>query len=376
MALTKPGPKNFWDFTASSTIPGQSFPAKQTAGFQVPAPGVTTNQRPPNGAPSWSAWHDHRADRVKPSWWVWDESPVWGSPPPQQGGGTTPPPQQGGPPPQQGGGTTPPPQQGGPPPASGRPGNPVAGSPGRNNPVAGTPGAGTAVEGSPGGGSPSAGGSGSDNPVTGSPGGDTNGGSGAGGIGGEGMSGLSGFASRYTPAMLDQIYENPWYILRDVFSGINESSPMYQALRDMGGDPLTIYNIMQGSNGTLTGAGDFANWLANMYGEQGKVGGQSLNAQTLLNSLFGQTQFGADAGNTLGQILGAGDMSTQIRTLFNMVKDVTNMGMNPLAARGYQSAIAQAGDRYGSSMMSQPAGAEGPQNPAAWIRENFPQLMG
>jgi hypothetical protein len=190
-----------------------------------------------------------------------------------------------------------------------------------------------------------------------------------------GMSNLTGFASRYTPAMLQQAYENPWYILRDVFSGVSESSPLYQALRDMGGDPLTLFNISQGSQQELGGDGeDFVNWLANVYQQQGTVGGTDFNVPQMLQAIFGQDKFGADAQNTLGQILGAGDMSTQIRTLYNMARDVTNVGMNPLAARGYQAALAQAGDRYGQEMLKTPGGSEGPQNPAAWIAERMPWL--
>jgi hypothetical protein len=190
-----------------------------------------------------------------------------------------------------------------------------------------------------------------------------------------GMSPLSGFASRYTPALANQAYENPWYILQDVFSGISPSSPGYQALRDFGGDPLTLFNIMQGSRQKIDqGAGDFINWLANMYSNMGTPGGQAFNANNLIRTLFGQTKFGAESDNTLGQILGAGDMSTQVRTLFNMLRDASNVGMNPLAARGYQSAVAQAGDAYGNAQMKSPADAT--MNPTAWIAQNFPQLAG
>lgn len=187
---------------------------------------------------------------------------------------------------------------------------------------------------------------------------------------------LEGFASRYTPAMLEQAYENPWYILRDVFGGINESSPLYQSLRDLGGDPLTLFNIARGSQQKIDAGGeDFVNWLADVYGQQGKVGGTDFDARQLLGALFGQTAYGADAQNTLGQILGAGDMSTQIRTLYNMARDVSNVGMNPLAARGYQAALAQAGDRYGNVQMGTGGEEqEGPQNPAAWIAANLPWL--
>jgi hypothetical protein len=188
-----------------------------------------------------------------------------------------------------------------------------------------------------------------------------------------GMAPLTGFASRYNPALADQAYENPWYTLPDVIPGISTSDPMFQALRDLGGDPLTLYNIMQGGNQKIDqGAGGFINWLQNMYKQQSTKGGADFDAQALISQIFGQDKFGADSENTLGQILGAGDMSTQVRTLFNMLRDVSGVGMNPLAGRGYQSAIAQAGDRYGNAMMNS-EGAE-TMNPAEWISKNLPHL--
>ncbi len=190
-----------------------------------------------------------------------------------------------------------------------------------------------------------------------------------------GTSPTAGFASRYTPALLNQAYENPWYILQDVFKGISTAGPGYQALRDLGGDPLTLYNIAQGSQNKLgAGADDFVNWLAETYKQQGTAGGRGFNAKELLGTLFSQQEFGADSKNTLGQVLGAGDMSTQIRTLFNMARDASNVGMNPLAARGYQSALAQAGDKYGVEQMQTGAGAT--MNPSAWIAKNAPWLTG
>lgn len=190
---------------------------------------------------------------------------------------------------------------------------------------------------------------------------------------------LTGFASRYSPAMADQAYENPWYLLRDIFPGMTESNPFFQAMRDLGGDPLTLYNIIMGSQNKLDqGAGSFINWAADMYGEQGKRGGRDFDAGELIGMLFGQDKFGLDSENTLGQILGAGDMSTQVRTLFNMLRDVSNVSMNPLAARGYQSAVAQAGDRYGNAMMNSEATDAGtaPMNVTSWIAENAPWLAG
>lgn len=190
-----------------------------------------------------------------------------------------------------------------------------------------------------------------------------------------GMAPMEGFASRYTPAMADQAYENPWYLLADIFPGMSESSPLYQALRDFGADPLTLFNIIMGSNQKIDqGAGNFINFMDEFYRNMGSPGGQGIDTQGLINTLFGQDKFGADSQNTLGQILGAGDMSTQVRTLFNMLRDVSNAGMNPLAARGYQAAIAQAGDRYGNAMLK--SDAETTKNPSQWIAETMPWLAG
>ena len=194
-----------------------------------------------------------------------------------------------------------------------------------------------------------------------------------------GLAPMTGFASRYTPAMADQAYENPWYVLPDVFPGMKTSSPMYQALRDPGGDLLTLFNILAGSGQKIDqGAGTFINWLENIYKQQATPGGKDFDAAGMISTLFGQDKMGAESDNTLGQILGAGDMGTQVRTLFNMLREVSNVGMNPLAARGYQSAVAQAGDMYGNAQMKADATEDGgaSMSPNAWIAKNLPWLAG
>lgn len=194
---------------------------------------------------------------------------------------------------------------------------------------------------------------------------------------GTGLAPLTGWAGQqgFTPANLPAIYENPWYLLPYVFQNLGTSTPLYQSLRDFGADPLALYNIAMGSKGVVDQSGgasgnDFANWLANLYQQLGTPGGQGISAGELIRSVFGPGGEGPET--TLGQILGAGDMGTQVRTIFNLLRDASNAGMNPLAARGYQSALAQAGDRYGSEQLK--AGEDTSMSFQQWANKHAPWL--
>jgi hypothetical protein len=192
-----------------------------------------------------------------------------------------------------------------------------------------------------------------------------------------GLAPATGWAAQqnYTPAMLSELYENPWYALGDVFPrfGTQEGvqTPLYQALRDFGADPLALYQLMAGPQvqGPMEGGSDFANWIANLYKQLGTPGGQAPQSRQLLSNLFG-----ADSKSALGLVLGAGDMGTQVRTLFNLARDASNAGMDPLQARGYQAALARAGDLYGNSQMS--AGEGQSQSFQEWANLNAPWLTG
>lgn len=210
------------------------------------------------------------------------------------------------------------------------------------------------------------------NPGLGAPGASATGGPAAPGVN-NGMSPYTGFASQYAPGQLDNVYDNPWYLLQDVFKGIDTQGPGYQSLRDFGGDPLSLFNIMAGGKQQIDGgAGQFTNFMQNLYKNLGTPGGQGFDARELLSSIFSQ-KTGADATSSLGRILSAGDMGQQIRTLFNLLRDVSSVGMNPLAATGYQAAVASAGDRYGNEMLKTPAG----QTPSIveWMNKNTPGLV-
>jgi hypothetical protein len=167
----------------------------------------------------------------------------------------------------------------------------------------------------------------------------------------------SGFASRYAPGTLaGTIWDNPWMVLPDVFQGINTGGIGYQSLRNLGADPLTLYNLMNPGRrniGAGSNEGDFANFLNNLYSSLGTPGGRGFSAAELLGNIFNAAAPQIDAngqpvkgkeGSVLGGILTAGDASTQLRTLFNLLREATNVSMNPYAARGYQAYAQRAGD--------------------------------
>lgn len=181
----------------------------------------------------------------------------------------------------------------------------------------------------------------------------------------------TGFASRYTPSQLGNVWDSPWAILPDVFRGMNMAGPGYQSLRDIGADPLTLYNIMVGGGTdfldqrtTTNPAGDYTNWLNNLYASMGARGGRGFSAGELLGRLFNpRNNPGVPGGqSSLYNILTAGDAGTQMRTLFNMIRDSANVGMNPLAARGYTAAATREGDRVLNAIMNDPLTGGGANN--------------
>jgi len=196
--------------------------------------------------------------------------------------------------------------------------------------------------------------------------------------GADGLAPLTGWAAtqNFTPAMLNEnIYDSPFWLLNNVFPGLKDNMPGYQSLRDFGADPLAIYNMTAGAGGLLTGgAGEYSNFLANLYQNLGTAGGQNFSMPEMLANIFGQTETGLDSSNTLGQILGTGNVSQQIRTMFNLLRDASNVGMNPLAARAYQASVAAAGDRYGSQALTQDVDQTKGFN--EYLKNNFPQLAG
>ena len=164
-----------------------------------------------------------------------------------------------------------------------------------------------------------------------------------------GTDNLTGFAAQYNPNLLENIWQNPWAILPDVFKGINMTGAGYQGLRNLGADPLTLYNIMAGWNNPLdkgSGTANYTNWLASLYNQLGTVGGRAFSASDLLNGIFSPTQ-----NSALKNIETAGDASQQMRTIFNLARDASNVGMNPRAATGYQAALARAGDAAMNDLM-------------------------
>lgn len=192
---------------------------------------------------------------------------------------------------------------------------------------------------------------------------------------------LTGFAQRYNPSQLDQVYRSPWTILPDVFQGINTAGPGYQALRDIGADPLTLYNLMAGGRNDLSagGVGGYTNWLADLYKSMGTVGGRAFDGAELLRQLFNPRKPGSAQGadsSALFNILTAGDSNQQMSTIMNMARDAANVGMNPLAARGYTSALQRAGDTAINQQLKTNAG-EGANNVPVYelLRQIAPGLV-
>lgn len=193
-----------------------------------------------------------------------------------------------------------------------------------------------------------------------------------------GMKDVTGRAKEwgYTPAMMDQVYQNPFAILKDLFPGMTESSPMYQALRNLGADPLTLFTVLAGSQSMFpeTGGGsNFVDWLSNMYSNYSTPGGKTVDGAQALRNIFGQDKLGAKATNSLGMSLGAGDQSTQTRTMFNLVKDIASMTMDPISSSGYQSAMQQAGDGYMNAMLK--SSPDTAMSPTSWIAKNYGNLI-
>lgn len=203
---------------------------------------------------------------------------------------------------------------------------------------------------------------------------------------------LSGFASNFPSSVqANALYDSPWAALPFVFGMAPGSQQFnrfatgggYQALRDFGADPLTLYNIMMGAGQQLGGGiNDYANWLGALYANLGGLragqgsgpggaGSRGFSGSELLGAIFNPR-----TDSTLQQILNAGDASAQARTIQALVRDATNVGMNPLAARGYQSAMQRALDAYNAQYIGSAADQGAAGMPAyEWLRQNYQGLI-
>jgi hypothetical protein len=194
-----------------------------------------------------------------------------------------------------------------------------------------------------------------------------------------GMDPLSGWAGTqgFNPAELaNTVYTSPFSILSKVFPGMTEAGPGYQTLRNIGGDPLALYNIMQGGNRVFSeksGVNDFTNWLRNMYASYGSRGGRSFNAQELLGNIFKQRE---GSTSSLANILRGAGEGGQANALYSLIRDVTGVSMNPLAGAGYNAAMQRAADRYNTARITAGSGEGANQMLITdWIRKNFPSLI-
>lgn len=194
-----------------------------------------------------------------------------------------------------------------------------------------------------------------------------------------GMNPLGGWAGTqgFNPSELaNTIYTQPFQVLPQVFKGLNTAGSGYQSLRDIGADPLTLYNIMKGSRKPFdetTGVGDYTNWLHDMYQTYGTRGGRAFSAKELLSTIFGQHQGGASA---LANILQGAGPGGEGNALYNLIRDVSAVGMNPLAAAGYNASVQRASDAFNNARITTDAN-KGANNMMVtdWIRQQFPGLM-
>src|SRR5262245_7555122 len=117
---------------------------------------------------------------------------------------------------------------------------------------------------------------------------------------GPGTNPMRGFASQYTPSTAQMVWDSPWAILPNVFKAFGgggdnaralraQTGAGYQSLRDIGADPLTLYNIMAGGDQLLSGQmgggspeADYINWLNALYKSYGSVGGRAFSGRELL----------------------------------------------------------------------------------------------
>jgi hypothetical protein len=196
-----------------------------------------------------------------------------------------------------------------------------------------------------------------------------------------GLAELTGWAGEqnFNPTELEHIFQNPQAILPYIFAQMQAGSPGYNRLRNLEWDPLALLTMTKGATSLLGdqsewgGAGGYANFLNEVYNQIGTKGGQGINAAALIRNIFAQP--GTATGNSetaLGNMLGAGDATQQSRTLYNLVRDVTQMGMNPLAGQAYQAAMMNALDRYNTNQLTRDS--EDVTSAVDYINANMPWL--
>lgn len=150
-------------------------------------------------------------------------------------------------------------------------------------------------------------------------------------------------------------------------------------MRDIGGDPISLYNIMWGSQNmgsTDSSLGEFANFYADLIQNLGTAGGKTINGHDLLQAIMNADTSKEGQGKTgLNLLLGsAGNSSDSARILYQLYRDVTNAsGMDPLQSRARQAGMVNALDDYGSQMLS--TNANEIVSPNQWLATRYPGLF-
>lgn len=200
-----------------------------------------------------------------------------------------------------------------------------------------------------------------------------------------GMGSLTGWAGQYkdangkgfTPEQLrDTVFQNPWYMIQPS-TGAEEGSAGYASLRDIGGDPVSLFNIMHGANNM--GSDDpmpIVNFLADLYKNLGTAGGKMIDGKQLLQAIMNaDTSPEGQNSSQLGLLLGsAGNSSDQSRITYQLYRDAINAsGMDPLGQRARQAGMVNALDRYGREMLT--TDSANIQAPNQWLGQRYPGLF-
>ncbi|MDQ3692070.1 MAG: hypothetical protein M3464_00370 [Chloroflexota bacterium] len=164
----------------------------------------------------------------------------------------------------------------------------------------------------------------------------------------------------------DQIFENPEYILPDVFPGIDPYGAGYSMLAELPFDPSVLFNLTGGSQGTNMGYDDYTNWLQQMYSAIG--GGQYIDFGELMSSL-------ANPDGDLAAWLNHPGVAAETKVGFlKAALGTASLGLTPRAASSLQASIPGMFAGVGNQSLKTPVPEQGNIDPHAILRSGLASL--